>query len=74
MENWDFNNSYLQMGENLYCSCDLREERESTLIMLVTETPWEQQEGVDGKELERPAVYVGLIMKTGSRRDLSMDS
>lgn len=55
------------MGENLYCSYDLREEHESTLIMLVTETPWGQQEGAGGKELERPAVYVGLITKTGEQ-------
>lgn len=55
------------MGENLYFSYDLREECESTLIMLVTETPWEQQEGDGGKELERPAVYEGLITKTGEQ-------
>lgn len=49
------------MGENLYFSYDLREEHESTLIMLATETPWGQQEGAGGKELELPAVDVGLI-------------
>lgn len=35
LELWDFNNSYLQIGETLHFSYDLREEGESTLIMLV---------------------------------------
>lgn len=49
------------MGESLYFSYDLREERESSLIVLATETPCGQQEGAGGKELELPAVDAGLI-------------